>query len=296
MAKDKTFGGTGALFGMEDVDAFLDGTAGTVNEVAIDLIDRDETQPRKNFAQDNLLELQKSIEAHGILQPLVVTKTDDGRYRIIAGERRFRAARAAHLTSIPVVIKEDLTSRQALEMALIENLQREDLNPMEEALALNRLIKDHQLTHAEVADRIGKSRSAITNAIRLLELPEELSERVAAGALSAGHARALLALPDDEARIQIADRIPAEMLSVRQTEALVKSLLEAKNVDDEEKPKKAKKELPPEFRAAQEKLSSVFDTKVRIVGNAKKGKITIDYYSEEQLNNLYEALRGTDAE
>ncbi|MBD5560973.1 MAG: ParB/RepB/Spo0J family partition protein [Clostridia bacterium] len=287
-----------AMFGESAADDFLDGT-GTVNpqELSIELIDNDATQPRKQFDDEKLDELAKSIRTHGIMQPLLVCRTPDGRYRIIAGERRFRAARLAGLTKLPVVIRDAPEAKDALEMALIENIQREDLNPMEQAGALRRLVKEYGMRQEEVAERVGKSRSAVANLMRLLHLPDEIQEMVAEGRLSAGHARALLPLENEAAMLSAASWVLRDDLSVRQTEDLVRSLqAEEKAEEPETAAAKKKKTLPPEFRAAQERLSSLYDTQVKIVGSQEKGKITIAYFSKEQLDALYNALGGADAD
>ena len=296
MGKESGLGqGLGALFGSlgAEPDEFLDGahdSAGAVSQVALDLIDNDTLQPRKQFADDKLEELAKSIRTHGVMQPLIVARRENGRYRIIAGERRFRASRLAGLAEVPVVVREQVEDRDALEMALIENIQREDLNPMEQAAALQRLVRDYGMKQEEIAERVGKSRSAVANLMRLLNLPHAVQQMVEAEEISAGHARALLALQDENSIHTAADWIKKQDLSVRETEELVRSMLSQPEKKEEKKP--AKREVPPAFRDAMETLSARFDTKVRIVGSESKGRITFDYYSREQLNNLYEVLQG----
>lgn len=297
MAKESGLGkGLGALFGAAAAapdDFITGGSTGAPHELPIDLIDNDASQPRKQFDDDKLEELAQSIRTHGVMQPLLVAETGGGRYRIIAGERRFRAAKLAGLTMLPVVIREAPEDREALEMALIENIQREDLNPMEQAGALRRLVKDYGMRQEEIAARVGKSRSTVANLMRLLHLPESIQELVASGQLSAGHARALLPLETEAAIASAVSWILRDELSVRQTEELVKNLLQEAQTKEEPKPgRKPRPELPPEFRDAQEQLSSRFDTKVRIVGNETKGKITIAYFSKEQLDSIYDLLRG----
>ena len=297
MAKESGLGkGLGALFGSAaaEPDDFLDGgSPNTPSEIPIDLIDNDASQPRKQFDGEKLEELAQSIRTHGVMQPLVVTATENGRYRIIAGERRFRASKIAGLRMIPVTVREDTADKDALEMALIENIQREDLNPMEQAGALRRLVKEYGLRQEDVAARVGKSRSAVANLMRLLHLPESTQELVASGQLSAGHARALLPLETEAAISSAVGWILRDELTVRQTEELVKNLLAEAEAKESEVPKqKRKPELPPEYRDAQEQLSTRFDTKVRIVGGEDKGKITIAYFSKDQLNSIYDLLRG----
>lgn len=301
MAKESGLGkGLGALFGSvaAEPDEFLTGgSVAAPSEVPIDLIDNDTGQPRKKFDDEKLEELAQSIRTHGVMQPLVVSPAENGRYRIIAGERRFRASKLAGLNMIPVVIRETTEDREALEMALIENIQREDLNPMEQAGALRRLVKDYGLRQEEVASRVGKSRSTVANLMRLLHLPESTQDLVASGKLSAGHARALLPLESEAAITSAVGWILRDDLTVRQTEELVKGLLAEENAKETAAPKeKPKRALPPEFRDAQEQLSERFDTKVRIVGGEDKGKITIAYFSKDQLNSIYELLRGTGGE
>lgn len=297
MAKESGLGqGLGALFGSLGTapEEFLAGNrempGDGVTSVSLALIDNDTSQPRKQFADDKLEELAKSIRTHGIMQPLIVARTESGRYRIIAGERRFRASKIAGLEMVPVVVREQVEDRDALEMALIENIQREDLNPMEQAAALQRLVREYGMKQEEIAERVGKSRSAVANLMRLLNLPAAVQKMVETEEISAGHARTLLPLQNETSIVTAADWIKKQDLSVRETEELVRTMLSQTEQKESRKP--AKPKLPPELREAMENLSAQFDTKVRIVGNLSKGRITIDYYSEEQLNNLYEVLQG----
>jgi ParB family chromosome partitioning protein len=258
-----------------------------VNEIDIFLLDNDTNQPRKKFDTEKLKELAQSIKVHGIMQPIIVYQKD-GRYTIIAGERRFRAAKMAGLSKVPVIIKE-LDKRSILELSLIENIQREDLNPMEQADALYDLMTEYGLTQEEAAKRVGKSRSAIANLLRLKSLPAKVRKLVESGKLSAGHARCLLPLEEEEKIQEAAQIIVEQELSVREAEALVKNLLEPA------REKKAvvspKKQIPVEMKQAQEDLSRALSTKVQIKGSLSKGKITIDYYTAEQLEELYEFLK-----
>ena len=245
-------------------------------------------QPRKNFDEDALLELAESIKQFGVLQPLLVQKKDDY-YEIIAGERRWRAAKLAGLKEIPVIIK-DFSDQEVVEIALIENIQREDLNAIEEAVAYKRLMEEFHLKQDEIAERVSKSRTAVTNAMRLLKLDERVQEMLIQDRLTGGHARALLSLEDGEKQYQLALKTVENHLSVREVERLVKELL---------KPKKAKKKADPErdmevfFKDVEEKLKGVMGTKVSINRKDKnKGRIEIEYYSSAELERLIELLES----
>lgn len=237
-------------------------------------------QPRKYFNEDALQELSDSIKQHGIVQPLVVSKKDDY-YEIIAGERRWRAAMMAGLKEVPVVIK-DYSPQEIMEVALIENIQREDLNPVEEARAYQNLIKEYNLKQDEVAEKVSKSRTAITNSLRLLKLDDKVLDMLVDEKISSGHARTLLGLTDSEQQYTIALRVFDEKLSVRETEKLVKSI-------NNPVQKKPKKELKNEFvyRDLEEQLKQKIGTKVRINRKTEqKGKIEIEYYSPEELEKI----------
>ena len=242
-------------------------------------------QPRKRFDPDSLSELADSIRIHGVIQPLTVRRLSSGYYQIIAGERRWRAAKQAGLDEIPAVIIE-ADDRKVMELGLIENLQREDLNPAEEARGYQTLMAEYGLTQEQVAQRMGKSRPAVTNALRLLNLPEDLMALVEDGSLSAGHARALLGAPNQTLQRQAAKAVLEKDLSVRQTEALVKAL------------QKEKKEKPQEdnvlsiYLADIEKnLGSQLGRKVHIQHKGKKGKVELEYYSEDDLDALLRLLQ-----
>ncbi len=255
--------------------------AETVVEVDIGLIDRNENQPRKNFDEKALKELAQSIKVHGIIQPLIVQK-NGSRYQIIAGERRFRAARMAGLKKVPVIVK-NYTAEQISEVSIIENLQREDLNPIEAARAISNLIKNYGLTQDVVADKIGKSRPAVTNTLRLLTLPEEIIALIEQGKLSAGHARTLITIESKEQQIELANMVIAKKMSVRDLELLVRKL---------SKPGKStkKEQQSLELKDFANNLNRIFATKVSIIGNDKKGRIYIDYYSPEDLDRIYSII------
>ncbi|NLM42593.1 MAG: ParB/RepB/Spo0J family partition protein [Clostridiales bacterium] len=246
----------------------------SVMELKITDIEANDNQPRKQFDEEGLMNLAQSIKEHGIVQPIIVRK-DGSIYQIVAGERRWRAARLAGLKTVPVVVK-DYTDEQLLEIALIENLQREDLNPIEEANAYKVLIDEYSLSQEEIGKRIGKSRSAITNSIRLLNLPTEIVDYLIAGKITAGHARALLAIEDDKKKIEIADRIIKENLNVRQVEKLTR----------EKKRTRKTKTKSAEISDLEERLRNALGTKVTITHGRKKGKIEIEYYGIDDLDKI----------
>ena len=255
-------------------------------EVDVDQISPNEHQPRHRFEDARLDELAQSIKANGVIQPIVVRRVDDG-YRIIAGERRWRAAQRAGLTRVPVVIKEVSAGRDAqlLEMALIENIQREDLNPIDEAAAYEKLSSDFRMTQEEIAAAVGKDRSSVANHMRLLKLPQEVRAEVASGRLSMGHARALLATTDDNRQRQIAREVIARNLSVRETEAMVK-----RAGRDESASRRTPAGSDVHTRAAEEKLRMTLGTRVRINRKGKGGRIEIDFGTEDELQRLFEHL------
>ena len=241
-------------------------------------------QPRKEFDEDALLELADSVRQYGILQPLIVQK-NKGYYEIIAGERRWRAAKLAGLKEVPVIIKE-YTSQQVVEISLIENIQRENLNPIEEAMAFKRLLEEFNLKQDEVAERVSKSRTAVTNSMRLLKLDDKVQQMIIDDMISTGHARALLAIDNKEQQYSIATKIFDEKLSVRETEKLVKSLKNPKK-----KVEKEKTEHVFVYDDLIDKMKNVMGTKVNINAKANgKGKIEIEYYSEEELERIYDLI------
>jgi len=267
-----------------------------VSELDIDALAPNDLQPRLQMDDARLEELTASIRSHGVIQPIVVRKSDDG-FRIIAGERRWRAAKRAGLTRVPVVFKDvaaERVSQDLLELALIENIQREDLNPIDEARAYRRLVDEFHLTQDAVASAVGKDRATVANTLRLLKLPSEVQNDVASSALSMGHARALLALPSDGAQLQAAREVKTRGLSVRETEALVKSALEGHEIGAPT-PRQFKPAAPADVhsRAAEEKLKIQLGTRVRIVRKARGGRIEIDFTNEDELIRIYDALMTT---
>ena len=262
-------------------------TSGTPTEVDVDQISPNEHQPRHRFDDARLDELAQSIKANGVIQPIVVRRIGGG-YRIIAGERRWRAAQRAGLTRVPVVIKDVSagSDAQLLEMALIENIQREDLNPIDQAAAYERLSSDFNMTQEEIAAAVGKDRSSIANHMRLLKLPQEVRAEVAAGRLSMGHARALIAIADEGDQRQIAREAIARDLSVRETEAMVKRI----GRDSPATGRRVPAATDVHTRAAEEKLRMTLGTRVRINRRGPGGRIEIDFGSEDELQRLYEAL------
>ena len=260
-------------------------TAGGEVMLKINEVEPNKNQPRKEFDQEKLQELADSIAQHGIVQPIVVTK-QEGYYEIIAGERRWRAAKLAGLKEVPVVVKE-YSPQEVMEVALIENIQREDLNPVEEAKAYQHLIEEYKLKQEDVAKKVSKNRSTITNALRLLKLPDSILQMLISGDLSGGHARALLSIDDPKKQEKIAEKIVKDKLSVREVEKLAKEKNESTS-----KPKD-KKKLGQEaiYEDLEEKLTRSMGTKVRINRkNATQGKIEIEYYSMDELDTITNKL------
>ena len=256
-------------------------------EVSIDLIEPNRSQPRKNFDEDSLQELADSIRQFGVIQPLIVQKKDDY-YEIIAGERRWRASRIAGLKKLPVIVK-DYTAKEVMEISLIENIQREDLNPIEEAAAYKKLMEEYGLHQDEVAQRVSRSRAAIANAVRLLNLDQRVQDMVVSEMISTGHARALLALTDPELQYSTAQKVFDEKMSVREVEKLVRRLLDGPR--PEKKPA-VSETLLTVYAGMEEAMKSSLGTKVSISPkNAQKGKIEIEYYSSDELDRLCELLK-----
>lgn len=261
---------------------------GKTVSLPISEIEPNRAQPRKQFDDEALAELSASISQHGVLQPLLVRPVAGGSYQLVAGERRWRASRMAGLTEVPVVIRE-MSDKEAAELALIENLQREDLNPMEEAMGYRTLMETYGLTQEETAKSVNKSRPAVANALRLLALPDPVHLLLEEGKLSAGHARAILAVPSGELQKKLAQKVIAEELSVRQTEALAKRL--AAEPREAAEPKSAAgPDLSIYLREAEKTLATRFGRKVHIINGRKKGKIELEYYNPEDLNTLLELL------
>jgi len=258
-------------------------------KVKISKVEPNREQPRKNFDEDALLELAESIKQFGVLQPLLVQDRKDY-YEIIAGERRWRKSKIAGLKEVPVIIKK-LTEQEMVEISLIENIQRENLNPIEEALAYKRLLNEFNLKQDEVAERVSKSRTAVTNSMRLLKLNEKVQQMVIDDMLTTGHARALLGIEDQEKQYVVAQQIFDEKLSVRETEKLVKKIQKEKNL-----PEKKKEELDEQVALAyhdvEEKMKLILGTKVNIrAKDDKKGKIEIEYYSMDEFNRIFEMMQ-----
>ena len=252
--------------------------------VKITKVEPNREQPRKNFDEDALQELADSIKQFGLLQPILVQDRKDY-YEIIAGERRWRAAKLAGVKEVPVIIK-DYSDQEVMEIALIENIQREDLNPIEEAKAYQRLIKDYRLKQDEVAEKVSKSRAAITNSLRLLKLDERVQDMVIEGKISSGHARTIITIEDKDKQYMIAQKIFDEKLSVRDVEKLMKAL---------EAPEKPEKKAPKNdfvYRDLEQKMKAIMGTQVVIKNkNNNKGKIEIEYYSQAELERIYELLQ-----
>ena len=256
-------------------------------ELNLDQLSPNPFQPRSDFDQEKLDELAQSIKEHGIIQPIVVRHVE-GKYQIVAGERRWRAAQIAGLEKVPVVVKE-MDDASMMQMTLIENVQREDLNPMEEALAYKRLMEEFELKQDEVASRVGKSRSAVANSVRLLNLPEEVQNLVSQGNISSGHARALLGLASKDMVIKLAERIVSKGLSVRQVEEIIKDMHRLSSSTTTTVTRTSK---DPNITDLEDSIQKILGTKVKMVGSYDKGKIEINYYSSEDLDRLIELIRS----
>lgn len=289
MAERKGLGkGLGALFEDVNIDSTeIEGSEANkedINFIEIDEIAPNDSQPRKTFNKEKLEELARSIKTHGVIQPIVVRK-QGSHYEVVAGERRWRAARIAGLSEVPCIVRE-LTDEQNMLVAIIENVQREDLNPIEEARGIRAMIEDYELTQDEVAKAVSKSRPYITNALRMLKLPDAVLDMVSAGKLSAGHARAILSAKEEE-QTEIAKHVETKGLSVREAEKLSKKGL---NFDRKKPGKHPTKNAA--VKQIESELSSALGTKVNLSQNGNKGKIEIEYYSREELEGLIEALRA----
>jgi len=260
--------------------------SGDVRHLPIDQISPNPNQPRRDFDQTALLELAQSIEREGIIQPIIVRHVGGHEFQIIAGERRWRAARLARLTEVPVVVR-TADDQQVLELAIVENIQREDLNPIELALAFQRMASELGLSHEQIGQKTGKERTTVTNAVRLLQLPMEVRDLIASRQLSAGHARALLKFDDAQLQQEIASRCIEEGWSVRQIEEFTRP----KGVEVKTKPKRAEAPLDPNVRFAVSELERALGTKVRVIeGRGGKGRIEIEYYSPDDLSRIYDLI------
>ena len=255
----------------------------SVMEVDVNQIDTNASQPRKSFDKEKLEELAASIRNHGIVQPIVVRKAGD-RYTIIAGERRYRAARLAGLSTVPVVVRE-MDDYEVMEVALIENIQREDLNPIEEATAIRFIMDQNDMTQEEVAARLAKSRPSIANTLRLLNLPWEVQELLKEDKLQTGHAKVILSLPERYMQVELADRIAKGGVSVREAERIAKSMTKPR-----EEKKKPERPLDTDLGFAENSLRERLGTKVTIQGTQEKGKVIIEYYSRAELTGIYDIL------
>lgn len=266
------------------IPSYEDENKKTLRNITVADIKPNPKQPRQEMDKQKLQELADSIKEHGVVQPIVVREVPDGGYQLIAGERRWRACQLVNMDTIPAVVTE-YTNIQAAEVALIENLQRENLNPLEEAVAYQSLINEFGLTQEELSKRVGKSRSYVANMLRLLALPDDVLALLSSGQISNGHARALLALDTDEKKIVAANEIIKKQLSVRETEKLVKELLQNKEN------RKKKNERAPEMEDLKDQLQGVFGTKVQIKTNSKgTGKLEIEFYNDDDLSRILEIL------
>lgn len=273
--------------GLEALIPVTEAPRGNVTQIPVSAITPNPMQPRTVLDADSLAELAASIHEHGLIQPLIVTQQGPERYQLIAGERRLQAAQMAGLVTVPVIVKE-ATPQQVLELALVENIQRADLNPLEEAAAFRQLVEEFGLTQEQVAERVSKSRVAVTNTMRLLRLPAEVKQALAEGSIREGHARALLALPTAQAQVAALKTVVGKDLSVRQTEELVRRLLA------EPPPRKAEEPVSPEALALEEEFRDTLGTKVNLYRNRKgRGRLVIHFYSEEELQAIYDLIVGS---
>lgn len=255
-----------------------------LREVPVEAVRPNPWQPRTHFDQKELEELAQSIREHGVLQPVLVSQQPDGSFQLITGERRWRAVQLAGMPTIPAMVKE-ATPQASLEMALVENIQRRDLNPLEEAHAFRQLLDEHGLTQEQLAQRIGKSRVAVTNTLRLLHLPEEVRQALANGAISEGHARAILMADGEARRLRLLERVLADHLSVRDTEALAREMNTTRVGPAETPPDPDVERLEDAFRQA-------LGTRVRLLRGRHGGRLVIHFFSDEELQGLYEAIVG----
>ncbi len=267
------------------LDALIPRPGGAVRDVEVSRIRPNPAQPRQRFEQEALEELAASIKEHGVLQPLIVSRSSDG-YTLIAGERRLRAAKLAGRATVPVIVKE-ASPQDALALALVENLQRADLTPLEEAGAYRELIASHHLTQEQVASKVGRSRAAVTNRLRLLALPPRVAELLAEGVISEGHARALLGCPDPTLLEALAERVARDGLSVRQTEELVRRAQAAAAAEEPDGKAPAESFTPS---VLEEQLQQALGTRVQIVRSRRGGRLVVHYYDDEQLEGIVETM------
>ena len=288
MATKKGLGrGLGALLDANSVIETTTETEKDVKKIKITQIEPNKTQPRRDFDEEKIEELAESIKEYGLLQPIVVKLNKNGFYTIIAGERRWRASRLAGLKEIPAVIK-DVSEQTEKEITLIENIQREDLNSLEEAAGIKELIDEYGLTQEEVASKIGRSRTAVTNILRLLNLPLEIQQLLKEEKISQGHARTLLSLENNVLALEVAKQVIAQEMSVRQLENHIASL---KKVKKEKRPSKEEIEIQRSIKALEESLSSELGTKIRIINKKNKGKIEIPYSSTEDFERIIALIK-----
>ena len=267
----------------------LEDVKNSVMEVRINEVEPNSQQPRKVFDQEKLEALAQSIKDHGVVQPIIV-RSEGTHYKIVAGERRWRAAKLAELKTIPVIIK-DITTREVMEIALIENLQREDLNPIEEAEAFQKLIDEYSMTQEEVAKTVGKSRAAVANSVRLLTLTDEIKVMISDGRLTSGHARTLITITDAKRQNELANTIVEKKLTVRESEKLAASESKPKKNTDK---KKAMTKESIEILELEEKLRAVYGTKINLIRAKEKGKIIFEVYSKDELDRIIEMLLNYD--
>lgn len=284
---NKKFGlgkGLGALIPEENLEQQSSNNENGINLISINLIKPTVDQPRKSFDEEKIIQLSESIKEHGIIQPIIL-KREGKTYNIVAGERRWRAAKIAGIKEIPSIIM-DLSDKEILEVSLIENIQRQDLNPIEEAIAYRKLLEDFNLTQEQLSSRIGKSRTAIANCLRLLNLDKRVQEYLIDGVITEGHGRAILSIEDKNLQYKLAQNVIDEGLSVRETEKLIKSFInEKKKLEPQEK------KINPYYIDIKDKLESLFGTKVLLMDKKNKGRIEIEYYSQEDLQRILDILK-----
>jgi ParB family transcriptional regulator, chromosome partitioning protein len=263
--------------------ALIPRTTAGLREIPVEAIKPNPWQPRTHFDEDELNELAQSIREHGVLQPVLVTQQPDGGFQLITGERRWRAVQLAGMPTVPAMVKE-ATPQASLELALVENIQRRDLNPLEEAHAFRQLLEEHGLTQEQLGQRIGKSRVSITNTLRLLHLPDAVREALANGSITEGHARAILMANDEAQRLGVLERLLAEHLSVRETEALARRMNAAPTRQT------AEVQPDPDVERLEDAFRQALGTRVRLVMGRRGGRLVISFFSDEELQGLYEAI------